>query len=197
MYVHSLQSIIWNRLASNRIKTSGLKVTPGDMVKDPSGASFCEVEDVTRYTVHDLYLPVVGYDTACSAKLESEIDALIKDLTNGRLDWISFREACKPTGANMWDLKGTYRQLVSKPADLKYAVVTYMDPDEALSFDSAVKTNNTARESQSDEEQHKYNGLVIAFSLPTSSYATMALRELLKTSTCPTHHFNLSKSVDC
>lgn len=34
LYIHSFQSIVWNRIISRRIKEFGLTVLPGDLIYD-------------------------------------------------------------------------------------------------------------------------------------------------------------------
>lgn len=69
--MHSWQSYIWNKVVSWRIKTYGPKPVPGDLVYKEKTASChnskSEVEVITKetlsqYTVHDVLLPLPGFD---------------------------------------------------------------------------------------------------------------------------------------
>ena len=71
MYVHSWQSYIWNRTVSWRLETLGPVPVPGDLVyknstpKGHSSKSEVEVvtkETITEYTIHDVLLPLPGFD---------------------------------------------------------------------------------------------------------------------------------------
>lgn len=62
-------------------------------------------------------------------------------------------------------LAGDYRKIIAKPGDLEGAEVHYMKMDDANSVDEGP-----------------IRGLQVSFSLPSSCYATMCLRELTQSS---------------
>lgn len=195
MYVHALQSILWNHAASARIRRGGFKVCEGDMVKLADGLEYAVVDDVNKYKIDDIYIPILGYNTQCSSQLENDFDREIVTFTSGRLNYHTFREACKATGVNLWDLPGAFRQLVSKPSNVKSQIVYYDNLDDTLTFEKYPPHNQQLDESYGHENgSNNYKGLIVAFSLQTSSYATMALREMMKVSTSSHHHANLSKT---
>jgi len=83
-------------------------------------------------------------------------------------------------------LSGDYRQVIVKPKDLKHNIINYEhEVDEISKSDWDLlkpRTNETAESySQSKKQQvGKRKALQIEFSLPSSSYATIALREILQ-----------------
>jgi tRNA pseudouridine13 synthase len=92
----------------------------------------------------------------------------------------------RPKTKNLWDLPGAYRRVLVKPTDLTYRVGFYSDPDVDLpaGFESA---------NPSDYGKNRSTGIAISFNLPTSTYATMAIRELLHCSTDPRQHAAATK----
>ena len=65
MYVHSYQSLVWNRVASHRIRRHSLRPIPGDLVPgNGNGPQAITEETLNQYTIHDVLLPLPGYDIA-------------------------------------------------------------------------------------------------------------------------------------
>ena len=63
MYVHSYQSLVWNRVATHRIREHGLIPIPGDLVPgNGNGPSVITEATLSLYTIHDVVLPLPGYD---------------------------------------------------------------------------------------------------------------------------------------
>ena len=63
MYVHSYQSLVWNRVTTERIREHGLKPIPGDLVLgNGNEPQVITKETLPQYTIHDIVLPLPGYD---------------------------------------------------------------------------------------------------------------------------------------
>lgn len=80
--------------------------------------------------------------------------------------------------------------MVVKPKNLNWKVIPYDDPNISL-----VQTDLDRMARVSEQEtlnDGKYRALKLEFDLPTSSYATMLVREILKTDTSPFHHSSLN-----
>lgn len=93
-----------------------------------------------------------------------------------------------------FSLAGSYRHLIVHPEALSYQMLDYNDENETvlhtdldIIFDSKEKEPHTATP---EERACKYTGLRLSFSLPPSAYATMALREILRSET--SSHFQKS-----
>ncbi|XP_054844983.1 pseudouridylate synthase 7 homolog isoform X2 [Eublepharis macularius] len=73
MYIHSYQSYVWNNMVSKRIEEYGLRAVPGDLVLKGGTAVYIEEADVDSYTIHDVVMPLPGYDVIYPKhKTESE-----------------------------------------------------------------------------------------------------------------------------
>ena len=63
MYVHSYQSLVWNRVVTHRIQEHGFQPIPGDLVPgNGNGPQVLTEETLPQYTLHDVILPLPGYD---------------------------------------------------------------------------------------------------------------------------------------
>ncbi|XP_045420926.1 pseudouridylate synthase 7 homolog isoform X3 [Lemur catta] len=62
MYIHSYQSYVWNNMVSKRIEDYGLKPIPGDLVLKGATATYIEEEDINNYSIHDVVMPLPGFD---------------------------------------------------------------------------------------------------------------------------------------
>ena len=63
MYVHSYQSLVWNRVVTHRIREYGLSPIPGDLVPGNGNVPQTITEEtLPMYTINDVVLPLPGYD---------------------------------------------------------------------------------------------------------------------------------------
>ncbi|KAK7891407.1 hypothetical protein WMY93_023370 [Mugilogobius chulae] len=76
---------------------------------------------------------------------------------------------------------GAYRRVVIRPTDVSWQVIQYDDPRVPLVHTDVEKLENKAAPVFNTEG--KYRALRMEFSLPSSTYATMAIREVLKLDT--------------
>ena len=188
--------------------TSGLK---GKAVK------MLDEQDLLNspHTINDVVLPLVGtkivYPGGKSGYL---FDELLKR------DGIS-KEAIARIGSfdREISLCGDYRKLICKPADVTFEVKVYENPLQPLLQTDLMKVNGIDVTSPSlpvsngqDEQNHNVIvsqndqdgegdkiifGMTIGFSLPPSSYATIALRELTKRPTSSEYQSKLEVSGKC
>ncbi|CAK9784657.1 tRNA pseudouridine synthase D [Cutaneotrichosporon oleaginosum] len=200
MYVHAYQSYIWNLVVSARIKMSNTSALPGDLVyadggddEDEDGkarsAATREVKqlteaDVANYRLTDVVMPLPGwhieYPGGALGKLYE--DVLAADGLNPHKMRREQRE---------YSLPGSYRKIVHKPANVTWAHVRYTDPDVPLTQadeDRLLGLNVPAK----DDPEGKFGALIISWSLGTSSYATMALREITRQETSAWHQTGLT-----
>ncbi|RZF47760.1 hypothetical protein LSTR_LSTR006024 [Laodelphax striatellus] len=116
-------------------------------------------------------------------------------------DW--YKEALAPLAVTMDSFKtdgsgnktltsmyGTYRNIVAKPTDLSWKLVNYVNLSDDL-FSSELDELNGKGEMEYPDEG-AYKALLVEFSLGSSSYATMMLRELMRCGTSSTFHANLT-----
>ena len=92
---------------------------------------------------------------------------------------------------DMYSLPGAYRPIVVKPTDVSWKVVQHSDMNEDLLVsDIDIVLGKSPKEA---DENGSLRALIIELTLPSSTYATMALREAMKIDMCKGMH---SKRTD-
>ncbi|XP_006882679.1 PREDICTED: pseudouridylate synthase 7 homolog [Elephantulus edwardii] len=174
MYIHSYQSYVWNNMVSKRIEEYGLKPVPGDLVLKGATATYIEEDDVSNYSIHDVVMPLPGFDVIYPKHKISE--AYREMLTADSLDIDNMRHKIRD-----YSLSGAYRKIIIRPQNVSWEVVAYDDPKIPL-FNTDVD-NLEGKPPPVFVSEGKYKALKMDFSLPPSTYATMAIREVLKMDT--------------
>ncbi|CAH1427928.1 unnamed protein product [Lactuca virosa] len=209
MYVHSYQSYLWNHAASMRVQKYGNEeVVLGDLVycneescneiKEvkvndseyeqnndslennhldeadalPSEGTCTSVKVVNKedilsgnYTVSDVVLPLPGSRVIFP---NNDIQQYYQDLADK--DGVSLMESMH-NGVSLTSMTGAYRRVFGKAKDFEWELIKYTDvsiPLATTDLDIVSKANEA------------------------SCYATMAIRELLKTSTSTAFHKTLN-----
>ncbi|KAL8219359.1 UNVERIFIED_CONTAM: multisubstrate pseudouridine synthase 7 [Gekko kuhli] len=80
-----------------------------------------------------------------------------------------------------YSLSGAYRKIIIRPQNVRWEMVAYDDPKIPLFNTDLDKLERKPPAVIATEG--KYKALKIEFSLPPSTYATMAIREVLKMDT--------------
>ena len=191
MFLHAIQSLIFNRVASHRLEQLGRNVLEGDLVlvedKDEKdggsgtsgrhgkGVKVVTAENKDQYDLTDVVLPLVGSKIEYPENATGEL--FVNLLTEIGLTKENF---CNIKDREI-SLGGDYRKLICRPSDVEFKVVEYTDPLQPLLQTDLMKLDGidvTVKES--DGEVTKKIGMVVGFTLPPSSYATICLRELMK-----------------
>ncbi|KAI9469723.1 MAG: pseudouridine synthase [Benjaminiella poitrasii] len=205
LYLHAYQSYIWNRVVSERVKLFGTdKPMVGDLVlvdnetkkvnrsfknnnagrRDPTDRKVPKVlteKDLDKYSIEDVVYPLPGKSTVYP---ENEIKELYRKFMAE--DGISMEKR-----DNQFEgLKGDYRAMLSKPEHMNWTFIRYNDPTEKLCNTDVDKLEN--KPEPVDVLDGKYLALRVEFTLGTSQYATMALREIMRTETSSQAQSNLS-----
>ena len=166
--------------------TSGLK---GKSVK------LITEEDVlnSRYSITDIVIPLAGSKIMYPSG--DFFDELLKKDGISKSDFVKIGNVDREIA-----LGGDYRKLICKPDDVSFEIKVYSDPLQPLLQTDLMKVKKidvaaiTLSSSSEDNEMHTQNqavqddnqqddiifGMNVGFSLPSSSYATIALRELTK-----------------
>ncbi|CAL8139774.1 unnamed protein product [Orchesella dallaii] len=153
-----------------------------DAVPSRPAVKTLKSEDLPNYTIYDVLIPIHGSQIRIQ-------DSSIKDyyyelLKKEDLDTDCFLKF-KPVSDQP---KGAYRRLLIRPQNVSHKIMRYSDSDPVDSFIQSeldklsVKTQNETTESASNDTEDKTKDKICAiveFSLPSSSYATMALREIM------------------
>lgn len=211
LYLHAYQSMIWNRIVSKRLKTYGTEVLIGDLYRtgndDDQQINYVTESNRSEIKLEQIVLPLPGYD--------------IKYPSNELHAW--YREFLQEDGIKIdqmkyqvkdYSLPGNYRAFIVRPEQTEFRTVTYdqiTDDPLQSDYDRLMDRSNRTFSRIASERYyvlclslelvptvHKYLGLVLAFSLPKSCYATMALRELLhrNESKLQTHHHQQEQGED-
>ncbi|XP_068132359.1 pseudouridylate synthase 7 homolog [Hyperolius riggenbachi] len=174
MYIHSYQSYVWNNMVSERIEEYGFKVVPGDLVLKGAAAVVVQENEVDNYSIHDVVMPLPGFDVIYPKhKLSAAYEEM---LSADKLDINNMRHRVRD-----YSLAGAYRKILIRPQDVSWEVVAYDDHKIPLVATDLEKLEGKTL--QAFNKEGKYKALKMEFSLPPSSYATMAIREVLKMDT--------------
>lgn len=188
MFVHAVQSFLWNHAVTSRFEKLGTKIVAGDLVMvDCSSGSddrpglpkvvVVTTEDIEskRYRLDDVVMPLLGSKTIDptneSAKVFDEILSR-HDISRHHLTSIAERD---------FNAAGDYRKILCCPKNVGFRIIKYEDPHQPL-----IRTDLMALENVDILEQGSDTSLVgmaIDFTLPSSAYATICLRELMKAPT--------------
>lgn len=225
MFLHALQSYLWNHVASHRLETVGRQdVVVGDLVltddktakEGGSGTSglggkavkVVDEDDVSSgtYSITDLVLPLVGTKVQYPQNNTGELfDSLLEKegLAKENFSNVKDREL---------SLGGDYRKVICKPLDVDYEIRQYYDPLQPLLQTDLMRINDITTEAPptkrptiaapetketSDSGDTVLLAMVIGFTLPASSYATIALRELMKRPTSSDYQRKLLLEGSC
>ncbi|XP_033018001.1 pseudouridylate synthase 7 homolog [Lacerta agilis] len=174
MYIHSYQSYVWNNMVSRRIEEYGLVAVPGDLVLKGGTAVYIEESDVDNYTIHDVVMPLPGFDVIYPKhKIGKAYEEI---LAADNLDIGNMKHKIRD-----YSLSGAYRKIIIRPQDVSWELVVYDDPKIPLFNTDLDKLEGKPPAVLATEG--KYKALKMDFSLPPSTYATMAIREVLKMDT--------------
>uniref|UniRef100_A0A671YUS5 Pseudouridylate synthase 7 homolog n=1 Tax=Sparus aurata TaxID=8175 RepID=A0A671YUS5_SPAAU len=172
MYIHSYQSVVWNTMVSRRIEAFGLKAVEGDIVL--KGTHLLSAEEAESHSIHDIVMPLPGFDVIYPSH---HVGKGYRELLSAdKLDIDNMRHKVKD-----YSLAGAYRRIIIRPSDVSWEVIKYDDPRISLVHSDFEKLENKPAPVFSKEGKHR--ALRMEFSLPPSTYATMAIREVLKLDT--------------
>jgi tRNA pseudouridine13 synthase len=160
-WINAYQSFIWNKVASDRMKRFGAKVISGDLYRLPSGETNdvrIVGDDISSIDVSQVVLPLPGYLIQYP---ENEIGALYHDFLN--VDNVRF-DRNAPSEATA---KGGYRPLIAFAEGVE------------VSFD--CKSTDYSKADAVDTAPGTVTDFKLEFDLPSGSYATMLMREMLLT----------------
>ncbi|XP_012855128.1 PREDICTED: multisubstrate pseudouridine synthase 7 isoform X2 [Erythranthe guttata] len=158
-------------------------------------------EDIAAgtYTIDDIVLPLPGSRITYPL---NDIGKIYHDIA--RKDNISLTDGAHNSKEfSFTSITGAYRRVFQKPKDFEWELLKYTDANIPLAetdLDIIAKSGSEETERVREEDIHieeslgapkaleSQMALKLSFTLPSSCYATMAIRELLKTSTSVAFH---------
>ncbi|CAI9733696.1 pseudouridylate synthase 7 homolog [Octopus vulgaris] len=198
MYVHSYQSYVWNTMVSQRIKQFGLVPVIGDLVYDKTDVTAVNTDackevphtitadNISKYTIHDIVMPLPGFSILYP---DNEAKNWYKEiLSKDGLDVDNLRHSNKD-----YSLPGTYRKMVIKSTGVSWKIYRYNDVKIPLSY-SDYELLNGPKEPESIEGGN-LKAIRLCITLPPSCYATMAIREIMKTDTSSAYQAKLTEEI--
>lgn len=196
LYIHAYQAYVFNKLVTKRVESYGAtKVVEGDLVlKQGPGMKYDEAsiqvatkEDVEagKWSMEDVVLPVPGTKTTLFPAHEAGKEAIDTIMAADGVYLDVMR-----TEAGKVAPQGTFRHMLVKPSNVTHRWLYYTDSDANADF---LQTDLERLQGEPDPEVRfseanapldaSNAALVLRFDLRTSCYATMGLRELMKTAT--------------
>ncbi|XP_001603223.2 pseudouridylate synthase 7 homolog [Nasonia vitripennis] len=134
-------------------------------------------EDLSNYKITDIVMPQPGWKVVYPTYAKSwfddhlEKDGLTADLKQKN---------------KKYTLSGSYRKILQVPEDLSWNIIRYVNKTDDLIASDIDEMKGI--EAPKDNPEGTFKALVIQMSLKSSSYATMALREILKCDTSSQTH---------
>ena len=196
MFVHALQSYLWNHVASHRIEKMGLDLVEGDLVLvNDNGISDKRVQIVTKedvcaekFTIEDVVLPLIGTNTKLP---QNECATMFEELLEQ--DGLQMKQLNEVRSQEV-DVTGDYRKLICRPNDVDFHIIKYEESlKPLLQTDLMTLSGLTIETNEEGEDDAKLlRAMHIGFTLPSSSYATIAIRELTKRPTSGDYQRNLN-----
>lgn len=222
MYLHALQSFVWNHAVSERLRRYGCeRVVEGDLIlphasgmtpadecaldialEDASGPAEPAADDVSAgvpsadphvvtaaeaaagtFSIDEVVMPLPGYKVMLPTNEMAQVYTKLLESKGLTIDCFNHhvRELAQP---------GAYRPIVRRPIDLTWDFFRYSDPTKPL-----VQTDLAALRNEplpQGDPTGPMRAVVLSFTLPSSTYATMLLRELTKQATDLAHQKELN-----
>lgn len=218
MYLHSYQSLIWNKGVSFRLREFGLEPVVGDLVivkseKNTNEDSNSSSEDTAPV---DSEVVVAEGATRQEVKCLTEDDIKnykIKDIVlplpgyevvypNNSVanfmkdllkeDGITSESMCQQV--RQYSVRGTYRPLIATVDKLSWKFVHYND-DATDFIASDLDEMMKGKEIATDIPDGKYKALIFTMCLEPSTYATMAIREITRKDTSAVIQVSISAAA--
>ncbi|CAK8992922.1 Multisubstrate pseudouridine synthase 7 (RNA pseudouridylate synthase 7) (RNA-uridine isomerase 7) [Durusdinium trenchii] len=169
LWCRSLGSHIWNRVLSLRIQEGMMEPLAGDFIMDESGVRCLRPGEQNDTPLSDILLPVPGFE--CQRPQNDCADIYQRVLNEMRIDEEVFQ---KPEAEDEIWMAGNFRPAIGQPSQLGFHFIDHAPPSPLVPNDLEDGCHVDG------SSQHDPLALVVDFCLPKSSYATMAVRELMK-----------------
>ncbi|VIO87371.1 Uncharacterized protein BM_BM1681 [Brugia malayi] len=159
LYIHAYQSLLWNKVVTRRVKSRGFHAIAGDLNVEGKKIKDFENEEVA--------LPLISTSVELP---DNEVRSWYEEIMAEDGVTVAMFKALEKD----WAIGNVMRPLISKPQSVKYKMLTYAEAKTKLQADF---------EGNIDSESigtGNFHGVALEFSLPSGSYATVALREITR-----------------
>ncbi|KAK6111088.1 tRNA pseudouridine synthase TruD family protein [Brugia pahangi] len=159
LYIHAYQSLLWNKVVTRRVKIRGFHAIAGDLNVEGKKIKDFENEEVA--------LPLISTSVELP---DNEVRSWYEEIMAEDGVTVAMFKALEKD----WAIGSVMRPLISKPQSVKYKMLTYAEAKTKLQADF---------EGNIDSESigtGNFHGVALEFSLPSGSYATVALREITR-----------------
>jgi len=150
--------------------------------KPPAVRAITE-EELDNVKIEDVVLPMPGHNVMYPNNV---IKQWYEELL--AVDGLSF--TAMKQNVRQYSVSGTYRRMIVRPENLTWKTMHYSNLMTTLIKSDLDEMNNVA--DPQDDPEGEYKALILDFCLPSAAYATMALREILKTDTSSIHQATLN-----
>ncbi|KAL9649780.1 hypothetical protein ABK040_009594 [Willaertia magna] len=184
MYIHSYQSLVFNYMTTIRLEKYGLKVVKGDLVvkRIDNGRlpNDCKVtlieseEQANQYTIDDVVLTIPGHSVEYPKTEHVNKEAFYNFMKEhgGVTEQDLIRCEFRCTGA--------YRYIIEKAKNIEIEFKEYQHKEERLVLTDLDKLEKKEIQTTINNENEKKKAAILSFSLNSSTYATMFIRELTR-----------------
>nr|XP_018897314.1 PREDICTED: pseudouridylate synthase 7 homolog isoform X1 [Bemisia tabaci] len=140
-------------------------------------------EDLQTARMEDIIYPLPGHDIEYP---DNVIGSWYKEiLEQDNLTSASFKQSVK-----LFFTPGSYRKMMCIPKDVSWSIMKYNDVNENLILSDLEELKGLPK--PKSEEGGSFKAITVKMCLPSSSYATMLLREITKSSTSTSHQASLT-----
>jgi tRNA(Glu) U13 pseudouridine synthase TruD len=145
-------------------------------------------ENIKNYTLDDVIFPIIGH----KVKMPSNPDmcALIEELM--AKDDMSMAKFNAQSALVSTSATGSYRKIVARAEDVTCDIVEVCNPNEDLLTPNYLSEPDPTPTAVDENSGSVSKALRIKFSLKPSSYATMFLREVARTSSAFNEQYQIS-----
>ncbi len=157
-WVHAYQSLVWNKVATERVRRRGIQPIEGDLYLQDNESDVQVVTDPNTVNISQVVLPLPGYSIQYP---QNDFGDLYREILAADGVQLSVKNDAEEA-----TVKGSYRRLIQHANNLKWNVVA---SNEEVKTDSSSETDPVVDAAR------------FTFELESGCYATMMLRELMLT----------------
>jgi len=178
LYLHSVQSLVFNAALSERIRTHGSKVVVGDLVM--VGDNVVKIEsqqEAEKYPFDDVVLTLVGSQVVVPPNMESFYDEFLSTKLGKGISMETFKNPSLP---KFMQLPGAYRRILARAENLSWRILDNIHPGQVVIESDVDRLKEGIADPQVSDPTTAIPSKAVVFkcSLKPGCYLTMAVREV-------------------